>query len=73
MRYVESITKKTYKLVSDGYDDSLSKGGMLTKLRAAHSVSKSGASVVIADGRKSGVIASIMRGEDIGTFVVPSV
>ena len=71
--YLESITPSTFKLVSGSAGTKLSTGGMRSKLRAARDAARSGAAVVIADGRKSGIIGRIMDGEDVGTFVLPSV
>lgn len=70
--YLEVINRKTFELVT-GQKSHLSTGGMSTKLRAAQSVARSGCSAVIADGRKNGTLARIIRGNDIGTFVVASV
>ena len=72
VRYLESITRKTYSLVN-GHDSHLSKGGMATKLKAAAAASKAGCSVVIANGRKTGALSSIMAGEDTGTLVLAAV
>lgn len=69
MKYIESINKAVYAHVSEK-DSPLSKGGMYTKLKAAHTVSKAGCSVVIADGRKNGILTSIMKGEDNGTIIL---
>lgn len=71
VRYIESINRGTFSLVSDG-TASLSKGGMLSKLKAAQSVARSGCSVIIANGRKCGNLPKIMQGEDVGTMVVAS-
>ena len=71
VRYVESITRRTFGLVSTN-DSKLSTGGMESKLRAAQAVSKTGCSAVIADGRQTGVLRRIMQGDDIGTLVLAS-
>jgi glutamate 5-kinase len=68
---IEEITRKTFELVQR-HDSRLSKGGMASKLRAAQSAARAGCSVVIANGRRSGVLTSIVRGEDTGTLVVAS-
>ena len=65
---LESIGPRTFRLVF-GKGSDLSTGGMATKLKAARAVSRSGASAVIADGRRAGIIGRIMRGEDVGTIV----
>jgi glutamate 5-kinase len=47
----------------------LSVGGMVTKLQAAQIASAAGVKVVIASGRKPGVLAAIMSGRKVGTAV----
>ncbi len=71
VRYLEAITPKTFRLVN-GEGSPLSRGGMLSKLKAARSAAASGCSVVIADGRKPGALPRIMHGKDEGTFIVAS-
>ena len=46
----------------------LSKGGMASKLEAARVVTAAGENLIIAGGREPGALASIIRGEDIGTL-----
>ncbi|MGQ9662769.1 MAG: glutamate 5-kinase [Kiritimatiellia bacterium] len=69
IRYLEAITPDTYKLVF-GCMSELSKGGMLSKLKAAKMVAESGCSVLIVNGRQSSVITRALRGEDVGTLVL---
>jgi glutamate 5-kinase len=71
VKYLESITRKTYSLVSDR-SEGLSRGGMTSKLKAAQTVSGAGAGSVIADGRTPGILAKIVGGKDVGTFIVAS-
>ena len=72
VKYLESITKKTYSLVDGNSASSLSKGGMTSKLKAAGIAAHAGCTVVIANGRKAGVLNRIMAGEDTGTMVLAS-
>ena len=46
----------------------LGRGGMRTKLSAAHTAARSGAATVIAHGRKPEALLAIARGEAIGTL-----
>lgn len=69
--YLEKVDKESLALVT-GQKGNLSKGGMGSKLRAAELASHAGCHVVIADGRAVGTIGRVMRGEDVGTFVVAS-
>ena len=47
-------------------------GGMASKVEAARRATLAGASVVVADGRREGVLGEIARGDDVGTLFVPS-
>ena len=69
VRYLEDITRKTFSLVLGG-GSHLSRGGMESKLKAAQAAARTGCSVVIANGRKNGVLARVIGGEDTGTLVV---
>ncbi|NQT91413.1 MAG: glutamate 5-kinase [Lentisphaerae bacterium] len=69
VRYLEVVTQKILKLAT-GDRSSLSKGGMVSKLKAAKTVAGTGCSVVIANGRQSGILAKIMSGDDVGTLVL---
>jgi glutamate 5-kinase len=50
----------------------LGRGGMRTKLSAAHTAARSGAATVIAHGRKPDALLQIARGETIGTLLKPA-
>ncbi len=53
--------------VSDG-----GRGGMETKLQAAHMVTRFGGKMLIANGKKPYIIKRIFEGEDLGTMFLPS-
>lgn len=71
IRYIEHMTESTFS-VATGSKNAISKGGMDSKLRAAHSASKAGCSVVIANGRMERVLTRIMKAEDVGTLILAS-
>jgi glutamate 5-kinase len=50
----------------------LGRGGMRTKLTAAHWAARSGAATVIAHGRAPEVLLQIARGESIGSLLQPA-
>lgn len=50
----------------------LGRGGMRTKLNAAHTAARSGASTIIAHGRKPDALLQIARGEVIGSLLTPA-
>ncbi len=54
-----------------GTGSSLGRGGMQTKLSAAHLAARSGACTVIANGREPEVLLRILQGDSIGTLLVP--
>lgn len=72
IRYIESINRRILSLVAPK-ESAISTGGMGSKLVAARAAAQAGVPVVIADGRKAGVIGRVMKGEDVGTLVLASV
>lgn len=52
-----------------GKGSHLSTGGMASKLQSAGTVVNNGLPVVIANGRKPGVIEDILAGKDVGTLI----
>jgi glutamate 5-kinase len=50
----------------------LGKGGMNSKIAAASTVTESGESMVVADGRMPHVLSRVLAGEEVGTLFVPS-
>ena len=69
VKFIEKITRSTFDLVK-GSDNEISTGGMASKLKAVDSISKQGCDAVIADGRKAGIIRSIVDGDNVGSFVL---
>ena len=66
---IEKLGPEAFKLVNPS-KNALSKGGMDSKLRAAQIATKAGCTVVVANGRKSGVLTSILAGDDTGTLIL---
>lgn len=64
---VRKIDDSIFELVRDK-KTGLSKGGMESKLRAAQIVTTGGGNVVIASGKKPGVLRKIIAGEPVGTL-----
>ncbi len=69
VRVIEEINRSTFALVQK-HTVGLSKGGMDSKLRCAQSVARTGCTVVIANGRETGILGRLMRGEDAGTLIL---
>ncbi len=65
------VDKKTLAhAIGKGSD--LSTGGMASKLQSAGMALTTGIPVVIANGRTDDIISRAMRGDDVGTFIVPA-
>jgi glutamate 5-kinase len=67
---VDRIGDAVEKMVG-GTDSDTAVGGMASKIQAAKIVIRSGIPLVIASGRKPGVLARIMAGEEEGTIFIP--
>ena len=65
--YVAKVTRSIHALVRNDVR-TLSTGGMGSKLKAVEEATNAGATAVIADGRKPGVIGDIVGGKDVGTY-----
>ena len=68
--YIDEIDDSILAMIEDK-QDGLSTGGMTSKLQSAQLAAHNGIPVVIANGRKNGVLAQILRGEDEGTLLFP--
>ncbi len=68
---VEVIDDSLEKLARDTMGTTTT-GGMITKIEAARKASAFGVPSVIANGCVEDVILKILKGENIGTFVLPS-
>jgi len=66
--YLRSVSSQTLSMAS-GKTDTLSLGGMASKLQSAQAASHNGARVVIADGRKKRIISGIVSGVNTGTLI----
>ncbi|MEM7606001.1 MAG: PUA domain-containing protein, partial [Myxococcota bacterium] len=55
-----------------GPRDDVGSGGMASKIQAAQAATSRGGVAVIASGAREGVLEAIVRGEDVGTLVVPT-
>jgi glutamate 5-kinase len=64
---VDEITKDIEMMAGDGKRDR-SRGGMKTKINAAHIAMGSGCNAVIANGRERDVVLRVVRGEELGTL-----
>jgi glutamate 5-kinase len=59
-----------YAAMAGGAASGISKGGMITKVRAAQRAARSGAHTLIASGREPDVLLRLAAGEPIGTLLV---
>ncbi len=58
-------------LRNSGPAGAFGRGGMITKVQAAHKAARSGAATVIADGRDADTLLRMRAGEPLGTLLVP--
>ncbi len=68
--HIEEVDDAVLGLVDDKQDH-LSTGGMASKLQSAQIAAHNGIPVVIANGRKTGVLTRIFQGLDEGTLLFP--
>jgi len=68
--FIEQVDDAVLGLVADKQDQ-LSTGGMASKLQSAQIAAHNGIPVVIANGRKTGVLTRILDGKDEGTLLFP--
>ncbi len=71
IRRVERVDSAISALASKNHGPQ-SRGGMVTKLEAARLAAASGVAVVICHGREPNVIVRLARGEEVGTYFVPT-
>jgi glutamate 5-kinase len=67
---IDEVDGDVLALVADR-QDTLSRGGMASKLESAQIAAQNGIPVVIANGRKTGALTRIFEGRDEGTLVRP--
>jgi glutamate 5-kinase len=67
---VNEVTPEVEALADGG--GARGRGGMATKLRAAHLATKGGVVAVIANGRVPGILDAVLSGGDVGTVFLPA-
>ena len=67
---IPAITPELREMAGDKGSD-VGMGGMITKLRAADIVTGAGEVMVIANGKRPGVITRVLEGHDEGTIFLP--
>lgn len=72
IKEVESLDERIWALAGASRTE-LGVGGMTTKLQAVELATRSGVTVVIANGARSGVIMAAARGQQVGTRFLPVV
>ena len=63
---------RRYEAMAGGAGSGISKGGMITKIRAAQRAARSGAHTLIVSGREPDSLLRTIRGETIGTLLYAS-
>lgn len=60
---------RQYEAMAGGAGTGISKGGMITKIKAAQRAARSGTHTVIASGREADVLPRLIQGEQLGTLL----
>lgn len=60
---------KRFEAMAGGAGSGISRGGMITKVRAAQRAARSGAHTLIVSGREPGSLLAAARGETVGTLL----
>jgi glutamate 5-kinase len=60
---------KHFETIAGGAGSGISKGGMITKIRAAQRAARSGAHTLIVGGREPGALIRAANGDEIGTLL----
>ena len=58
-----------YESMAGGVGSGISRGGMITKVKAAQRAARSGADTLIASGREPDALIRLSRGDNLGTFL----
>lgn len=66
-----SVDDPRLESMAGGSSSGLGRGGMITKIRAARLAARSGTGTIIAHGREPEVLLRLLRGESLGTFLIP--
>ncbi|MEJ2696088.1 MAG: glutamate 5-kinase [Candidatus Sulfobium sp.] len=68
---LEEVTREVEKMAG-GAGSAVGTGGMYSKLLAARRAASHGISVFIISGRRKGLLTSLVRGREHGTFIKPA-
>lgn len=60
---------RSYEAIAGGAGSGISKGGMITKIKAAQRAARSGAHTLIVGGRESGALIRAANGDPLGTLL----
>ncbi len=60
---------RAYEAMAGGAGSGISKGGMITKVKAAQRAARSGAHTLIASGREENALLRLAAGEELGTLL----
>lgn len=60
---------RQYESMAGGAGTGISKGGMITKIKAAQRAARSGTHTIIASGRETEVLPRLAKGEQLGTLL----
>jgi glutamate 5-kinase len=71
IKKIDTVSEDFFKYIND-IKNTRSRGGMTSKLKSAKAAAEAGTEVIIANGRREGIIANIFSDNFIGTKINPS-
>lgn len=70
LKEIPATTQTEIHVQTSGISD-FGRGGMMTKLSMARKTAQLGVPVIIANGKKNGILSKIFSGEAVGTLFIP--
>ena len=68
---VKGVTREVERMAG-GTGSTVGTGGMATKVAAAKKAAQNGVATILVAGKKQGIIAAALRGEEVGTLFLPA-
>ncbi|KAB0670154.1 glutamate 5-kinase [Oryzomonas sagensis] len=68
---VKGVTREVER-AAGGAESTVGTGGMATKVAAAKKAGKNGVPTIMVDGKRDGIIAAALRGDEVGTLFLPA-
>ena len=67
-----TVVSREVERAAGGSGSNVGTGGMATKVAAAKKAGKNGVATIMVSGKREGIVAAAMRGDEVGTLFLPS-